>query len=94
MESYLIFTKSGVTRIKYGGSPWDSPKLEHNFKSLHVDTEATLTKVHEIHSKLYKGDQLNKKFFPGHLTDKRSKGTVTKESLVKTVRYLCDISYI
>ena len=39
-------------------------------------------KVHEIHSKLYQGDQFNRNIFPAFLTNKRPQGTMTTEYLI------------
>ena len=39
-------------------------------------------KVHEIHSKLYQGDQFNRNIFPAFLTNKRPQGTKTTEYLI------------
>ena len=44
-------------------------------------------KVHEIHKKLYQGDQLNSNIFPAFLTNKRPQGTMSHSLWQQTIWY-------
>ena len=66
--SYLTFIKSGMIL---------TDEVEGIFRktSFSLYIESALSKVHEIHSKMYKGDKLNTNIFPV-FTTKHSQGNL------------------